>query len=90
MCANMVPTNWNDGQKTGQKEVSADMLERLETELNFLNWGVRRNESWLFNTALETRDRVRNDTPQSPRQKEALLSESTARKIVIILSILAA
>jgi predicted unusual protein kinase regulating ubiquinone biosynthesis (AarF/ABC1/UbiB family) len=36
MCAKMVPKILKDDQKASRKEVSAEMLERLETESDFL------------------------------------------------------
>jgi gamma-glutamyl phosphate reductase len=36
VCAKMVPRNLKDDQKAGRNEVSAEMLERLKTEPDFL------------------------------------------------------
>jgi hypothetical protein len=45
----------NDDQKTRRNEVSAEMLERLETEPNFLNRVITGDESWLFEYDPETK-----------------------------------
>jgi hypothetical protein len=36
LCAKIVPKNWNDDQQAGRKEVSMEMIERLETEQDLL------------------------------------------------------
>jgi gamma-glutamyl phosphate reductase len=36
VCAKMVPENQNDDQKARRKEMSAEILERLEIEQDFL------------------------------------------------------
>jgi hypothetical protein len=38
----------NDDQKERRNEVSAEMLERLETEPGFLNRIITGDESWFF------------------------------------------
>jgi hypothetical protein len=41
--AKMVPKNSHDDQKARWNEVSAEMLEWLETEPDFLNWVITCN-----------------------------------------------
>jgi hypothetical protein len=55
VCAEMVSKNLNDDQRARRKEVSAEMLERLETEPDILNWVVIGNESWFFEYDPETK-----------------------------------
>jgi hypothetical protein len=45
VCTKMVPENLNDNQKVHRNKVSAEMLERLETEPDFLNRVITGDES---------------------------------------------
>jgi predicted DNA-binding protein YlxM (UPF0122 family) len=45
VCAKMISKNLNDDQNARRKELSAEMLERLETEPGFLNRVVTGDES---------------------------------------------
>jgi hypothetical protein len=51
----MIPKNLNDDQKARRNEVSAEMLQRLETESDFLNRVITDDESWVFEYAPETK-----------------------------------
>jgi hypothetical protein len=55
VCAKMVPENLNDDQKAHRNEVSAEMLQRLETEPDFVNGVVTGDESWFLEYGPETR-----------------------------------
>jgi hypothetical protein len=55
VCAKMVPKSSSDDQKARRKEVSAEMLERPETEPDFLNWVITGDESWFFEYDPETK-----------------------------------
>jgi hypothetical protein len=46
--AEMFPKNLNDDQEARRNEVSAEMLERLDTEPEFVNRFITGDESWLF------------------------------------------
>jgi predicted unusual protein kinase regulating ubiquinone biosynthesis (AarF/ABC1/UbiB family) len=48
VCAKMVPKNLNDYQKARRNEVSAEMLERLESEPDFLIRVITGDESRFF------------------------------------------
>jgi hypothetical protein len=48
VCAKMVLKNVNDDQKVRGKEVSAEMLEWLKTEPDFLNQVITDDKSWFF------------------------------------------
>jgi hypothetical protein len=48
LCAMMVPENFNDDQKARGIEVSAGMVERLETEPHFLNRVMTGEEKFFF------------------------------------------
>jgi hypothetical protein len=54
VCAKMVPKNSNSNQKARRNEVSAEMLQRLQTEPDFLNPVITGDESWLFEYDSET------------------------------------
>jgi hypothetical protein len=66
--AKMVPKNL-DNQKAGQNEVSAEMLERLETDLDFL---TRVMKVGFPNMTLKPRGRVRNGTHHSLQDRRKL------------------
>jgi hypothetical protein len=52
------------------------MLERLETEPDFLNRIITGDESWFFEYDPETKTQSEEwHTPQSPKQKKALMSK---------------
>jgi hypothetical protein len=70
----MVPENLNDNQKACQNEVSAETLERLETEPDFLNRVIRSYKSWFFECCPEVK-RQNEGPPQAPRQKKARMSK---------------
>jgi hypothetical protein len=85
VCAKMVPKNLNEDQKVHRKEVSAEMLEWLETEPHFLNWVITGDESWFFEYGPETKRQSEEwHMPQSPRQKKARMSKSEIKAMVII------
>jgi hypothetical protein len=76
LCAKMVPKNLNDDQKARQVEVSAEMLERLENEPDFLNRVITGDESWFFEYDPETKRQSEEwHTPHSPRQKKVRMSK---------------
>jgi hypothetical protein len=81
----MVPKYLNDNRKARRNEVSAGMLERLETEPVFLNRGIKGEESWFFEYGPETKGQSEEwHTPHSPRQKEARMSKPKIKKMVMI------
>jgi hypothetical protein len=45
VCKKLFPENLNDDQNASRNEVSAEMLEHLETEPDFLNWAITGVES---------------------------------------------
>jgi gamma-glutamyl phosphate reductase len=47
-CAKMVEKNLNDDQTARQNEVSAEMLEQLKTEQDFLNQVITGNGNWFL------------------------------------------
>jgi hypothetical protein len=70
----MVSKNLNDYQKARQNEVSAEMLERLETEPDFLNWVITGDESWFFEYDPETKRQSEEWlTPVSKTEESSLV-----------------
>jgi hypothetical protein len=59
VCAKMVPKKLNHYQKTGQYEASAEMIERLETEADFLTRLMTCDESWVFEYDPDTKGGTR-------------------------------
>jgi hypothetical protein len=75
--AKMVPKHLNDDQKARRNEASAETLERLETEPDFLTRVIAGDESWFLDYDPETKRQSREwHTSQSPRQKKARMSKS--------------
>jgi hypothetical protein len=80
----------NDDQKTRRNEVSAEMLERLENEPDFLNRVITDKESWFSEYDPETKRQSEEwHTPQAPRQKEARMSKLKIKNGPLFFSILA-
>jgi hypothetical protein len=48
VCAKMVPKILSDDQKARRNEVSAEMLQRLESEPGFLTRVITGDESWFY------------------------------------------
>jgi hypothetical protein len=69
--AKMVPKNLNDGQKGRRNEVSAEKLEQLESEPDFLNRVITGDESWFFEYDPEI---------LKHRHKQARVSKSKSRQ----------
>jgi hypothetical protein len=68
--------NFNDDQKADRKEVSAEMLELLQTEADFLTRIITCDETWFYEYEPETkRESEELHTPQSPRQNKARMSK---------------
>jgi hypothetical protein len=55
VCAKMDSENSNDDQKVGRNGVSAEMLERLQTEPDFHTRVITGNESWFYEYDPETK-----------------------------------
>jgi hypothetical protein len=47
VCTKVIPENFND-HKARQNNVSAEMLEQLETGPDFLNWVITGDEKCFF------------------------------------------
>jgi hypothetical protein len=64
----------NDDQKVRRNEVSAEMLERLETEPDFLTRVITSVESWYFfsNMTLKPSGRARIDTRHDLQDRRKL------------------
>jgi gamma-glutamyl phosphate reductase len=71
LCAKMLPKKLNDDQKARRNEVSAEMLDRLETEPDFLNRVTTGYESLVFEYDPQTeRESEEIHTPHSPRHEQ--------------------
>jgi hypothetical protein len=70
--AKMVPKDLNDEEKSGLKEISAEMFERLGNEPDFLTRVITGDESWFYEYDPDTKRQSEEwHMPQSPRQKKA-------------------
>jgi hypothetical protein len=77
--------NLNDDQKAGRKEFSAEMLERLEIEPDFLTSAITGDENCFFEYDPETKRQSEDwHTPQSPRKKKVRMSKPKCKTMLII------
>lgn len=84
VCAKMVPRLLNDDQKGRRMQVCQDILERLETEPDFLRRVITGDESWVFEYDPETkRQSLQWKSPASPRPKKARQSRSSFKVMLI-------
>ncbi|ROT70225.1 hypothetical protein C7M84_011507, partial [Penaeus vannamei] len=82
VCAKMVPKLLNDDQKDQRMQVCQDILERLETEPDFLRRVIIGDESWIFEYDPETKHQSPQcKSPSSPRPKKARQSKSRVKVI---------
>jgi len=58
LCANIVPKNLT----IEQKDVCLHLLERIQSDRNFLKNVITGNETWIFEYDPEKKDKVRNGT----------------------------
>jgi hypothetical protein len=85
LCAKIVPKGLNDDQKACPNDMSAEMLEQLETELDFLNRVIIYDERWFFEYDPEIKRQSEEwNAPQSTRKRKVRMSKSKIKKIVII------
>jgi hypothetical protein len=55
VCAKMVPKNLTDEQKENRRNICQELLDRLETEPDFMYRAITRDESWVFEYDPETK-----------------------------------
>jgi hypothetical protein len=87
VCKDCSKKNFNTDQKARRNEMSAEMLERLETEPDIVYRFIIGDEHWFFEYYPETK--VQCHTPQSPMQKKVRMSKYIPDNDLFFFSILA-
>ena len=62
LCAKIVPKNLTIEQKENRKEVCLHLLERIQSDRNFLKKVITGDETWIFEYDLEKKANFRNGT----------------------------
>lgn len=82
--AKFVPKNLTPEQKDNRKEVCSNLLERIETDPDFLTNVITGDESWIFEYDPETKRQSQEwHTANSPRPKKARMSKSRIKTMLI-------
>ena len=78
LCAKIVPKNLTIEQKDNRKDVCLHLLERIQSDRNFLKNMITGDETWIFEYDPETKEKVRNEwhISASPPPKKARMSKS--------------
>jgi histone-lysine N-methyltransferase SETMAR len=84
-CAKMVPKNLSEDQKLNREEMCQNVLEKIEEDPDFLNSVVTCDETWFFQYDPETkRQSVQWKTTHSPRPKNARMSKSKIKTMLVV------
>jgi [histone H3]-lysine36 N-dimethyltransferase SETMAR len=85
VCAKMVPRLLTPEQKECRMNISADILESIERDPNFLERVVTCDETWIFQYDPETkRQSMHWKSKNSPRMKKARMSKSRFKAMLIV------
>jgi len=60
LCAKIVPKNLTIEQKDNRKDVCLYLLERIQSDRNFLKDVTTGDETWIFEYDPEKKDKIRN------------------------------
>jgi len=84
LCAKIVPKNLTIEQKENRKDVYLHLLERIQSDRNFLKNVITGDETWIFEYDPETKRQNKEwHTSASPRPKKARLSKSKIKSMLI-------
>jgi len=84
VCARLVPKVLSDEQKERRVQASRDMLERVESDPNILDYVVTGDESWVYQYDPETKRQSEEwHTSASPRPKKARMSKSKVKTMIL-------
>ena len=82
--AKFVPKNLTLEQKDNRRDVSLDILQRIESDREFLSNVITGDESWIFEYDPETKRQSQEwHTSSSPRPKKARMSKSKIKTMLI-------
>ena len=71
VCAKIVPKNLTIEQKDNRKDMCLHLLERIQSDRNFLENVITGDESWIFEYDPETKRQSKEwHTSASPRPKK--------------------
>jgi len=85
ICAKLVPKLLTDEQKGRRVAVASEILDRLQTEPDFLDRVITGDETWIFEYDPETKRQSSEwHTPASPRPKKACMSKSRVKSMLIV------
>jgi len=62
LCAKIVPKNLTIEQKDIRKDARLHLLERIQSDRNFLKKVITGEKTWIFEYDPETKDKIRNNT----------------------------
>jgi len=84
LCAKTVPKNLTIEEKDNRKDVCLHLLERIQSERNFLKNVITGDETWIFVYDPETNRQSKEwHTSASPRPKKARMNKSKIKSMLI-------
>jgi len=84
LCAMNVPKNLTIEQKDNRKDVCLHLLERIQSDRNFLKYVITGDETWIFKYNPEMKRQSKEwHTSASPRPKKARMSKSKIKSMLI-------
>jgi len=84
LCAKIVPKNLTIKQKDNRKDVGLHLLERIQSDRNFLKNVITGDVTWIFEYDPETKRQSKEwHTSASPCPKKARMSKSKIKSMLI-------
>jgi len=84
LCAKIVPQNLTIEQKDNRKDVCLHLLERIQSDRNFLKNVITGDEIWIFEYDPETKRQSKEwHSSASPIPKKARISKSKIKSMLI-------
>ena len=84
LCAMIVPKNLTIEEKDNRKDLCLHLLERIQSDRNFLKDVITGDETWIFEYDPETKRQSKEwQTSASPRPKKASMSKSKIKSMLI-------
>ena len=85
VCAKLVPKILTDDHKTNRVLIASELLERVQSEPDFLNNVITGDETWVFQYDPETKRQSSEwHTAGSPKPKKARMSKSKVKTMLIV------
>jgi len=84
LCTKIVPKNLTIEQKDNRKDMYLHLLERIQSDRNFLKSVITGGETWIFEYDPETKRQSKEwHTSASPHPKKARMSKSKMKPMLI-------